>query len=40
MTGALALELAPSWQVNSVCPGPVLLPEDYDAASSRWTAGD
>jgi hypothetical protein len=35
-----ALALAPEVQVDCVCPGPVLLPEDYDAASSRWTAGD
>jgi pteridine reductase len=30
MTRALALELAPEVQVNCVCPGPVLLPEDCD----------
>ncbi len=28
MTRVLALELAPEVQVNCVCPGPVLLPED------------
>jgi pteridine reductase len=35
MTRALALELAPEVQVNCVCPGPVLLPEDYDAATGE-----
>jgi pteridine reductase len=35
MTRALALELAPEVQVNSVCPGPVLLPEDTDAATAE-----
>jgi hypothetical protein len=38
MTRALALAL--ELQISCVCPGAVLLPEDYDAASSRWTAGD
>jgi pteridine reductase len=35
MTRALALELAPEVQVNCVCPGPVLLPEDTDAATAE-----
>jgi pteridine reductase len=35
MTRALALELAPQVQVNCVCPGPVLLPEHYDAATAE-----
>jgi pteridine reductase len=35
MTRALALELAPEVQVNCVCPGPVLLPEHYDAATAE-----
>jgi pteridine reductase len=35
MTRALALELAPEVQVNCVCPGPVLLPEDCDAATAQ-----
>jgi pteridine reductase len=35
MTRALALELAPEVQVNCVCPGPVLLPEDSDAATAE-----
>ena len=34
MTRALALELAPEVQVNCVCPGPVLLPENFDSASA------
>ena len=29
LTKALALELAPTIQVNCICPGPVLLPETY-----------
>jgi pteridine reductase len=33
MTRALALELAPEVQVNCVCPGPVLLPKDFDSAA-------
>lgn len=32
LTKALAISLAPQVQVNCVCPGPVLLPEDYGAA--------
>ena len=40
MTRVLALEPAPEVQVNCVCPGPALLPEGYDAASSRWWADD
>ena len=35
MTRALALELAPEVRVNCVCPGPVLLPEGYDAATAE-----
>jgi NAD(P)-dependent dehydrogenase (short-subunit alcohol dehydrogenase family) len=35
MTRALALELAPEVQVNCICPGPVLLPEDYDPATAE-----
>jgi len=35
MTKALALELAPTVQVNAVAPGPVLLPEDVSAAEKR-----
>jgi pteridine reductase len=35
MTRALALELAPEVQVNCVCPGPVLLPEDTDAGAAE-----
>jgi pteridine reductase len=35
LTRALALELAPEVQVNCVCPGPVLLPEDCDAATAE-----
>ena len=35
MTRALALELAPGVQVNCICPGPVLLPEDTDAATAE-----
>ena len=35
MTRALALELAPEVQVNCVCPGPVPLPEQYDAATAE-----
>jgi len=34
MTRALALELAPEVQVNCVCPGPVLLPKDFDSAAA------
>lgn len=34
MTRALALELAPEVQVNCVCPGPVLLPKDFDSAAT------
>jgi NAD(P)-dependent dehydrogenase (short-subunit alcohol dehydrogenase family) len=29
MTKALAIELAPTIQVNCICPGPVLLPENF-----------
>ena len=29
LTKALAIELAPTIQVNCICPGPVLLPEAY-----------
>lgn len=29
LTKALALELAPTIQVNCICPGPILLPEGY-----------
>jgi len=32
LTKALALELAPTVQVNGVAPGPVLLPEGSSAA--------
>ncbi|HTP42820.1 MAG TPA: SDR family oxidoreductase [Nitrospiria bacterium] len=35
MTKALALELAPTVQVNAVAPGPVLLPKDITAAGRR-----
>jgi pteridine reductase len=35
MTRALALELAPSVQVNAVAPGPVLLPEGSSAAFTK-----
>jgi pteridine reductase len=35
LTRALALELAPEVQVNCVCPGPVLLPADTDAATAE-----
>jgi pteridine reductase len=34
MTRALALELAPEVQVNCVCPGPVLLPTNFDSAAT------
>jgi pteridine reductase len=34
MTRALALELAPEVRVNCVCPGPVLLPKNFDAAAA------
>ena len=34
MTRALALELAPEVQVNCVCPGPVLLPKNFDSAEA------
>ena len=29
---AMARELAPSIAVNAIAPGPVMLPEDFDAA--------
>ena len=32
MTKAMAQELAPSIAVNAIAPGPVMLPEDFDAA--------
>jgi NAD(P)-dependent dehydrogenase (short-subunit alcohol dehydrogenase family) len=29
LTKALALELSPTIQVNCICPGPILLPENF-----------
>jgi pteridine reductase len=35
MTKAMARELAPSIAVNAIAPGPVMLPEDFDAAAAE-----
>lgn len=35
LTKALALELAPSIQVNCICPGPILLPETFGEEERR-----
>lgn len=35
MTKALAKELAPEIAVNAIAPGPVMLPEDFDAAAAE-----
>ncbi len=35
LTRALALELAPSVQVNCICPGPIMLPADFDEAQRQ-----
>lgn len=35
MTKAMAKELAPEIAVNAIAPGPVMLPEDFDAAAAE-----
>lgn len=35
MTKGMARELAPSIAVNAIAPGPVMLPEDFDAAAAE-----
>ncbi|HEY7472372.1 MAG TPA: SDR family oxidoreductase [Gemmatimonadota bacterium] len=35
MTKALARELAPAIAVNAIAPGPVMLPDDFDAAAAE-----
>jgi len=35
MTKAMARELAPEIAVNAIAPGPVMLPEDFDAAAAE-----
>lgn len=35
MTRAMAKELAPEIAVNAIAPGPVMLPEDFDAAAAE-----
>jgi pteridine reductase len=35
LTKALAIELAPHATVNAVAPGPILLPENFDAAETK-----
>jgi pteridine reductase len=35
LTKALALELAPHATVNAIAPGPILLPENFDAAELK-----
>ncbi len=38
MTKALAVELAPSIQVNCILPGPILLPEGYSEEKTKKIA--
>nr|MBA3583798.1 SDR family oxidoreductase [Gemmatimonadota bacterium] len=38
MTKALAKELAPDIAVNAIAPGPVMLPEDFDAEAAKRIA--
>ncbi len=35
LTEALAIELAPSVRVNAIAPGPILFPDDFDAAARQ-----
>lgn len=35
LTEALAIELAPTVRVNAIAPGPILFPDDFDAAARQ-----